>query len=108
MIAPGCRILGRVVRSVLSPRVVVEAGAGVRDSILLHDTHVGAGATVNCAILDKEVRVGAGATVGAGGRAGNTTEDGIVMAGQRATIAAGARVPAGARIAPGATAEVGK
>ncbi len=108
LIAPGCRILGRVVRSVLSPGVVIEEGAEVRDSILLHDAHVGAGATVNCAILDKEVRVGAVATVGSDGGADNPAADAIVMAGQRATIAAGARVPPGARIAPGETAEDGK
>src|SRR5687768_18365659 len=36
-ISAGCRIAGRVVHSVLAPGVVVEEGAEVRDSVLLHE-----------------------------------------------------------------------
>ncbi len=107
LIAPGCTIRGRVVRSVLSPGVIVEEGAVVRDSVLLHNTTVAAGATVDGAILDREVRVGAGATVGAEGWPGGRSEGEIAMAGQRAVVPPGARVPAGTRIAAGATAEDG-
>lgn len=93
LIAPGCRIAGRVERSVLAPGVVVEDGAEVRGSVLLDGVVVEKGATVNRAILDSGVRVGAGASVG--------ERDGeIALAGQRAEIAAGARVPAGARLEP--------
>jgi glucose-1-phosphate adenylyltransferase len=56
-----------VLRSVVSPDVVVEEGAVVRDSILHHGTIIRAGAVVDRAILDKEVTVGAGAVVGFGG-----------------------------------------
>lgn len=93
LIAPGCRIAGRVERSVLAPGVVVEDGAEVRGSVLLDGVVVEKGATVDRAILDSGVRVGAGASVG--------ERDGeIALAGQRAEIAAGARVPAGARVEP--------
>lgn len=94
LIAPGCRIAGRVERSVLAPGVVVEDGAQVRDSILLHGTVVEKGATVARAILDSDVRVGKEATVG-------EPEGDLALAGQRARIAARSRVPAGARVEPG-------
>ncbi|HYO13095.1 MAG TPA: glucose-1-phosphate adenylyltransferase family protein [Thermoanaerobaculia bacterium] len=91
LIAPGCRIAGRVERSVLAPGVVVEEGAEVRDSILLHGTVVGKEASVVRAILDADVRVGEGACVG-------EAEGELVLAGQRAGIAAGDRIPAGGRV----------
>jgi glucose-1-phosphate adenylyltransferase len=65
-ISAGCRIDGEVINSILSPGVVVEAGASVRDSILLPDCVVGQDAVVDLAILDKKVRVGTGAVVGSG------------------------------------------
>jgi glucose-1-phosphate adenylyltransferase len=91
LISPGCRIAGRVERSVLAPGVVVEKGAEVRDSILLHGTVVGKGAAVVRAILDAEVRVGEGARVG-------EADGELALAGQGAGIAAGDRVPAGGRV----------
>ena len=94
LIAPGCRIAGRVERSVLAPGVMVKGGAEVRDSILLDGTVVEKGATVVRAILDSGVRVGEGASVG-------EPEGDLALAGQRAKIAARARVPAGARVEPG-------
>jgi glucose-1-phosphate adenylyltransferase len=65
-VSAGCRIDGEVINSVLSPGVVVEAGASVRDSIIFSDCLVGRDAVVDLAILDKGVRVGNGAVVGSG------------------------------------------
>ncbi|MFO7606587.1 MAG: sugar phosphate nucleotidyltransferase [Desulfurivibrionaceae bacterium] len=65
-ISAGCRIEGEVFNSVLSPGVVVEAGAVVRDSIIFPDCVIGADAVVDLAILDKRVRVDSGALVGYG------------------------------------------
>jgi glucose-1-phosphate adenylyltransferase len=99
LIAPGCTVRGTVVRSVLAPGVVVEAGATVRDAVILDDARIAAGATVECAIVDMAARIGAGATVG---RApdGQPTADDIALVGLRATVADGANVPAGARVQP--------
>ena len=58
---------GCVRRSVLSPGVVVEAGAEVVDSVLLPDVVVRAGACVRRAVLDERVEVAAGVTVGGAG-----------------------------------------
>jgi glucose-1-phosphate adenylyltransferase len=66
LIANGCRIAGKVVRSILFPGVVVAPGAVVRDSIVMNDTHVHGGAELDRAILDKEVVVGAQARIGWG------------------------------------------
>jgi len=55
-----------VEHSVLSPGVYVEAGARVRDSIVMGDSQVGRDALVNRAIVDKEVRIGEARYVGLG------------------------------------------
>lgn len=66
LISHGCIIKGRVERSVLSPGVIVEEGAVVRDSILLFDTIVGAGSSIDRTITDKEVIIGKQCQIGYG------------------------------------------
>jgi glucose-1-phosphate adenylyltransferase len=63
LLSPACRVAGRVVRSVLSPGVVIEAGAVVEDSVLLHGAVVRAGARVQRAIVDSRMEVPTGAQV---------------------------------------------
>ena len=60
LVSPACRIAGSVSRSVLSPGVVVEAGAVVEQSVILHDAVIRAGARVEKAIVDAGVEVGPG------------------------------------------------
>ena len=64
LVSPGARVEGEVHRSVLGPGVHVEAGAVVRDSVLLRDVVVRAGAVVEQAVLDARVEVRGGARVG--------------------------------------------
>ena len=66
LISHGCIIKGWVERSVLSPGVVVEENAVVRDSIVLFNTVIGAGSVIDRAILDKEVIVGKNCRIGYG------------------------------------------
>ncbi|HEY6409139.1 MAG TPA: glucose-1-phosphate adenylyltransferase, partial [Ktedonobacteraceae bacterium] len=66
LISHGCIIKGQVERSVLSPGVIVEEGAIVRDSIVLFDTIIGAGSVIDRVILDKEVVVGQHCRIGDG------------------------------------------
>ena len=66
LISHGCIVKGQVEHSVLSPGVIVEEGAQVRDSIILFDTVIGAGSVVDRAIVDKEVVVGKNCQVGYG------------------------------------------
>ncbi len=67
LLSPGCDVAGVVRRSVLSPGVVVEAGAEVVDSVLLHDVVVRSGARVQRAVLDQGVEVAADRSVGGDG-----------------------------------------
>ena len=97
LVANGCRVAGRVQRSILFPGVVVEEGAEVIDSVLMQDVHVEAGAKVERAIVDKLARVGRGALVGAGGEAVEPT-----LVGKYAVTPPGARVGAGAVLGVGA------
>ncbi|MEU6852051.1 glucose-1-phosphate adenylyltransferase [Actinacidiphila alni] len=64
VISPGCVIRGQVTRSVLSPGVIVDAGAVVQGSVLHDNVRVGRGAIVRGAVLDKNVDVPPGATIG--------------------------------------------
>lgn len=76
-----------VTRSVLRLGVTVEAGATVRDSILLDGAHVGRDAQVERAII------GRGACIGAGAIVGDLTVlgDGVVV--DPGTVARGVRIP---------------
>ena len=99
LISHGCVINGSVVNSVLSPGVVVDVGAVVRDSIVLFDSVIRPGAVVDRAILDKEVAVGPGAIVGEGTdydevnrREPGRLNTGITVVGKRAVIPRGVRI----------------
>ena len=112
LVSPGARIEGTVERSVISPGVVVEEGAAVRDSIVCHDGVIRAGAVVDRAILDKEVTVGSGAVVGAGAdlRPNRERPDivnrGISIVGKRAAIPAGMTVGRNVVVGPGVADEL--
>lgn len=67
LIGSGAHIDGTVEHSVISPGVVVEAGARVVDSVLLPGVVVHRGAVVRRAILDDQVEVGPDARVGGDG-----------------------------------------
>lgn len=101
LVASGCHIDGEVTGSVLSPGVVVEAGAVVRGSVLLDGAYVEAGALVETSVLDCAVRVGRKAVVGAGVRRRRPKDDDIVLVGQDAVVGAGVVVEAGGRLEPG-------
>jgi glucose-1-phosphate adenylyltransferase len=106
LISHGCIITGTVERSVLSPGVRVDAGAVVRDSVILFDTVVRAGAVVDRAIIDKEVSIGPNAVVGTGTDMDTPNaieperlDTGITIVGKRAVIPASARIGRNVRIA---------
>jgi glucose-1-phosphate adenylyltransferase len=69
LLSRGCVVNGLVERAILSPGVVVEEGAIVRDSIVLHDTRIETAAVIAHCIVDKDVTIGRGARVGHGRRA---------------------------------------
>ena len=107
MVSHGCVIHGTVEHSILSPGVRVEAGATVRDSIVMFDTVIGAGASVDRAIIDKESIVGARSRVGDGEDLRPNRQEperlfaGITLVGKRARIPDGIVIGRNCRIDPG-------
>jgi glucose-1-phosphate adenylyltransferase len=98
MVSDGCRVYGTVMRSVLSPGVVVSPGATVRDSIILSDTWIGPGAIIDRCILDENVCVGNEVLLGDGDD--NTPNDtmpdklntGLTLVGTGATVPAATHI----------------
>jgi glucose-1-phosphate adenylyltransferase len=111
LLSNGCVIDGMVVNSVLSPGVCVEAGAVVRDSVIMNDTVVRTGALVDRCVLDKDIEIGANARVGVGDdNTPNQLEPanintGITIVGKRASVPAGASIGRNCRIDPNTTGE---
>ncbi len=98
IVSPGCHVRGSVRRSVLSPGVVVEEGAEVVDSVVMHNTVVAAGARLRGTIVDKQARIGAGATIGfdddppPNRRSPDHLHTGLIVVGRGATVPPGVRV----------------
>jgi glucose-1-phosphate adenylyltransferase len=92
LISHGCIIKGTVENSVLSPGVIVEEGAVVKESIILFDTVIGAGTVVDRSILDKEVVIGKNCHIGYGDDDTPNKQDpsklntGITLIGKRTTL----------------------
>jgi glucose-1-phosphate adenylyltransferase len=88
---------GTVERSILSPGVVVERGAVVRDSVVMHRSRIAEGAAVDRAIPDKDVHAGKDAHVGCGDAVPNRSHPETLSSGVT-VIGKGSSVPAGLRI----------
>ncbi len=107
LISPAANINGEVLRSVISPGVVIEEGAIVRDSIIQHRCVIRAGAVVDRSILDKEVTVGRESVVGEGdpGIANFERPDivnsGITVVGKRVVVPSGMSIGRNVVIGPG-------
>lgn len=100
MICAGCRVEGTVVNSILSPGVVVEKGAVVRDSIVMHRTHIGRDAVVTRSIVDKRCGVGARAVLGSGDNGVPNQESPRILTTGLVVVGKGAVVPEGASVGP--------
>ena len=98
LISEGCRIRGKVERSILGPGVTVEAGAELYEAIVMEDSFIAAGSVVRRAIVDKRARVGAGSWVGgeAGGTANAERPD--ILSSGLSLLAKDSVVPDGFRI----------
>ncbi len=109
LISNGCLVNGTVINSVLSPGVVIEAGAVVRDSVIMNDTIVRAGAQIDRCIIDKGAVVGRDSVVGHGDdMTPNQTEpknitSGITIVGKSARIPDSTTIGRNCRIDPGVT-----
>jgi len=64
LVSPGCKIMGKVFNSVLSPGVIVEKDAEIHDSIILDKSTVHAGSIVRRSIIDKGTAIMSRAIIG--------------------------------------------
>ncbi|MEA3337159.1 MAG: sugar phosphate nucleotidyltransferase [Chloroflexota bacterium] len=98
LLCDGCRVFGRVERSIIGPGAVVEADTVVSDSIIMNHATIAAGAVIEHSILDKRVVVNEGAIVGWGDDSTpnravpNNLNTGITLIGKRAQIPVGLRI----------------
>ncbi|MBD3305562.1 glucose-1-phosphate adenylyltransferase [candidate division KSB3 bacterium] len=67
VLSRGCLIDGMVEQSILSPGVRVEAGAVVRNSVIMHDCKIHSNAVVENVVSDKDVVFGEGCQIGVSG-----------------------------------------
>lgn len=98
MIALGCEIHGTVEHSVLASNVIVEAGAYVKDAVIMAGTTIKAGARVEYSIIDEDTVVGENAVIGAPKESGLGLEEkgkGISVIGRNTVIGKGAKVEPG-------------
>lgn len=93
LVSPSCTVRGEVVRSVLAPGVVVEAGARVENAVVLEGVTLESGSRVSYAVLDRSVTVGKNARV-AGQKAS------LALVGANVVIAADREVGAGEHLEP--------
>jgi glucose-1-phosphate adenylyltransferase len=106
-ISSGCRIDGEVTHSLLSPDVVVEAGAVVQDSVLMNNVRIGAGAVLKRVIIDKHTVIGEGCRIGGGAPCAPNaimTADhacGVAVIGRECVIPPGSEIAGNTQIAPG-------
>ena len=108
LVSGGCRIEGRVQRSVLSPDVRIGKGAVVRDSILWDNVVVEEGAVLDHVICDKRCRISRGAVVGTGEELPPNEEQprsltcGVSVLGMDVQVPPGARLGRNVVVYPGA------
>ena len=106
LLSNGCIIAGKVVNSVLSPGVIVEAGAEVRNSVVMNDTIVQSGARVDRCVLDKQIVISPEVMIGYGDEntpnriEPNNLYTGITIVGKQARIPRGVRIGRNCRIDP--------
>lgn len=101
LLSPGCDVSGEVVRSVIGPGVVVEAGATVIDSVVFADTRVESGARVQTAVVDERCRLGSGARIGAEPAGRRARDEDVVLVGTGSQV--DGVVAPGGRLEPGTT-----
>ena len=86
IIGEGTEIYGEVHNSVIGAGVTIEAGAVVRDSIVMRNSVIGAGAKVDKAIVAEDTAIGAGAELGVGEYAPSTYQFDLVTIGEHSVI----------------------
>ena len=108
VISEGCLVKGKVKNSLLSPGVIVAAGAEVQDSIIFHDTSIGRDSKLKKVICDKDVTIGEKCIIGGFGNDTASREfnellnSGITLLGRNTHVTDGTEIGANTTIFSGA------
>jgi len=98
MICDGCIINGTAESSIISPNVVIEEGAVVRNSIIFAGCIISRGAKINLSIVDKHVSVGPNVKIGSGVDFRPNEEHPSILASGVTVIGRGSHIPGGSVI----------
>lgn len=94
LVTGGAKIEGTIINSVIGSKVIVEAGAEVKDSVIFSNTIVKKGSVINYSIIDENVEIEENAIVGT-----EKAEDvKITVIGRDVVVESGAKVEAGSNI----------
>jgi glucose-1-phosphate adenylyltransferase len=97
-VSNGAIINGRVENSVISPRVFVQEGAVVKDSIIFDDVTVGKEAMVDRCVVDKQVWIGQKCCIGCGDDFTVNQEEPEYLNTGITVIGKGARIPGDVKV----------
>ncbi len=91
LIADGCEVSGSVINSVLGPKVIVEEGAIIKDSIIMGSCIVSKNAKLDRCIIDEGTVISENVTIGVGENIANIEKPniyntGITVIGEYSTI----------------------
>ncbi len=91
LVSEGCEVYGKVYNSVLSPEVIIEEGAEIRDSIIMSHTLIKANTKIERAIIDENCVIGENVNIGLGDNVVNEEKPkiyntGITVIGEYTTI----------------------
>jgi glucose-1-phosphate adenylyltransferase len=98
LLSGGCVIQGHVEHCVISPGVKIARGAVVRDSIIMHGSHIGRDSVVDRAILDEGVAVEENCHIGYGSDYLNNRQRPRILSAGLTLISKHTKIPAGVTI----------
>ena len=81
LLSEGCEIKGKVYNSVIGPRVIIEEGATVANSIIMQDTVVRTGAVIERCIVSEKCDIGENTYIGQGENIPHETKPHIYYSG---------------------------
>ncbi|MGM0471528.1 MAG: glucose-1-phosphate adenylyltransferase [Bacillota bacterium] len=98
LVSNGAVVNGQVENSVLSPGVVIESGAVVKDSVIFNNTRIKSGCQINKSIIDKNVVVEPKVKIGCSGELEANFEQPEILYSGLNVVGKGALIPAGIEI----------
>ncbi len=81
LVSEGCEVYGEVYHSVLGPKVIVEEGAIIRNSIVMGETIVRKGANLEMCIVSEKCEIGENTYIGVGEAVPHVTKPHIYSSG---------------------------